>query len=158
MSSFKRKNDLDNLNSSLKIMKLDDQQPQDPVPASMMIQDEVAVHPGYNRGLQVPLDTDAKEKEVNDQNALATNPDQLTTPQASRAIDNAAIDVPAPDMILPSNDNGESMQTLRAYSPTGNGSESESSADPQNSLGPASLAQADGLADASTKIKTKPST
>ena len=110
------------------------------------------------RLLQVPLETDAKEKEVNDQNALATHPDQLTTPQACKAIDNAAINAPTPDVVMCSDDFVERVQTFRTFSPTGNGSESGSSADPQKSLGPASLAQADGLPATSTKTKTKSST
>ena len=105
--------------------------------------------------LQVPLETDAKEKEVNDQNALATHPDQLTTPQACKAIDNAAINAPTPDVVMCSDDFVERVQTFRTFSPTGNGSES---ADPQKSLCPASLAQADGLPAISTKTKTKSST
>ena len=121
----------------------------------MMLQDEVAVHPGTNSGFTDTLDDEAEvlARGVDDQNVLATHCDLATTSQASKSTSNAIFNVPTPVVVEILNGQLKRIQTLRTVCPSGNGSEFGSLVDFQPTMGPADVAKVDGLTDTSTKTK-----
>ena len=83
VTAYKRSRELDNLTNSLKILKLDTQQPQLQDPEGILVQSELATHPEANRGLEgCPEDgIAAKDQSArgDGQNMLDTHPDAPTS-------------------------------------------------------------------------------
>ena len=81
VTAFKRKQQLDNLNDSLKILKLDDLNLHPQAPEGLYAQNELAAHPETHRGANENLknEVEVKNLEVDGQNMLETYPN-LPTP------------------------------------------------------------------------------